>query len=86
MKRSPWRWLELEAGRVVTEVLERAVMVALQRKDSRLQESRTRLLAEQQAKTRKKRRKPWSWLRMKASKVVFRVSSRSRETGQGEDW
>ena len=81
-KVQPWRWLELEAGRVVTDVLERAVVVALQRKDSRLQEGRTRLLAEQQARTRKNRRKPWSWLTMEARKVVLGLVAEVERQGR----
>ena len=78
----PWRWLEMEAGRVVTEVLERAVMLAIQRKESKMQESKTRLQKEQQAKSRRKQRKSWSWITIEARKVIVELVAEVERQGR----
>ena len=81
-KIQPWRWLEFEAKKVVQELTITAVGRAEERKLEKTEYKTKQLAAEKERRSGKKRKCPWSWLRIEARKIITDIVGEVEKQGR----
>ena len=81
-KIQPWRWLEFEAKKVVQELTIIAVGRAEERKLEKTNQETKQLAAEKERRSGKKRKCPWSWLKIEARKVITEIVGEVEKQGR----